>query len=498
MDGVDSQEENEDKELVFVENLVSLHTYYHDMSTSMLEDLSTQRDDFLYFSLLPEYNKAGEDRDEKYSPKVYPATFFDGGYESYYWNPPSTDTYGDLIDSCLERRRADVELDLSLYYIPDEKYVVEVNFSNNEAVPYSGDIILYFVVRGSSYTSQAGYQLSNLAIDTIEIPIRQLRGSYYTVFSRNWVIDEIQELEGNSEEDLQPDNVMVLGAVYNSVSIPKVHQTEDPGVFLANYVDEASFASPVEAGDPPTIEIVSPLENEEVMGDVTVLVEADSENELQLVSIKLEQFTSGDWVEMEENGTYYTHIFDSSVFSNDILNIEVSAYDSLGISNSVSISVIVNNEDRTTPPKILSVDHEPFIPREGETITVTSKVEEVDTRIIHVGLLLYRDGMVSRTEDMEEIEKDLYRIEIGPFNEGQSIGFQVQVEDDHDHRVLSDQVSFLIRSPQDNTPDNTNGNQEVVEDPSPSNDSSSSYLALLPILMIISRWISGKRRKIHR
>jgi thiol-disulfide isomerase/thioredoxin len=467
--------------LIFVEDVTATWCQYCPSASEGLKDLSSSRSDFRFVTLVDDMSEDAHNRIGDYNVGGFPTVMFDGGYEYQSGAVDSGVEYNDEIDSCAQREVEDVEIDLTSYDRGGSELYIEAVVTNNGAGEYSGHLLVYVAEIVSRYLDYDGnpYPDSLLGF-AMDIDISVTSGGTWED-SATWAGSEITDLQGNDYSDIDMDNIVIYGVLYNSRNSYKIQ----PGIYVAHYADAAGEAFPEDVGNAPNVEIDTPVDGSEVSGDVEITATVTSENTPDSVEVRIDQ---ENWIVMNGGPSSYSYSWDSTSVGNRNVRISVRAVDSMSLTGIDSVEVFVSNEDAPTPPEIYQISQEPRNPREGETVLVTAEMIVYDTRISSVQLTCCIGEECKPPTDMLPSGELIYEYEMGPFTAGDEIVYEVTVKDDQGNEVTSQEYSFTVQSPEGKEDDKSADTGENE------NQSPSPLLAVLPISLILLLLISKRRR----
>jgi thiol-disulfide isomerase/thioredoxin len=379
---------------VLAEDITAEWCVFCPAASEALDSIYESNDyDFYFVSMITEnmdretLNDDAQQRADDYNIGSYPTVMFDGGYEEVIGAGDGVESdYRDAIESCGARTVPDIDLILTAETLGDAELEIGVQITNNDGSDYSGHLRVYITEIYSRYDDYDGnpypYAFLDYAFDEdISIP----SANYYEN-SVIWDGAYNQDALGNDFGDIDPNNIMIIGAVFNSERNIEYHPTTPPKVYDAYFLDEAAGVIPGEGGSngedttPPSITITSPDDNEVVQGNVIIEATVTDNVELQNVQYRID---NGLWELMffktpdpDTDPKYYYSEWDTTIFNNDVYTITVRATDSSYNSNEKSITVTVSNSNEDyEDPQISFVT-----PINGDTIggSTTIKVEVTD------------------------------------------------------------------------------------------------------------------------
>jgi len=194
--------------------------------------------DFYFVTLVEDKSTIAHNRlYDDYNIYGFPMCYFDGGYEIGSGNPGGELVYRELIESCGQRVVSNLSMNVTLNWLEDAVFNVNVEIENNENETYNGRLRAYIVEIISRwndyYTNPFRYAFldwafnKNISIDDGD--------TYYD--AATWDGKE------HGFSDIDWENIMVITAVFND----EWHQgyswfPPNPAPFDAYYVDETVAA----------------------------------------------------------------------------------------------------------------------------------------------------------------------------------------------------------------------------------------------------------------
>jgi thiol-disulfide isomerase/thioredoxin len=230
--------------LVFVEDVTATWCGYCPEASEGLKELSTERSDFRFITLVDDKVHDAADRNEEFDVSGFPTVMFDGGFEEVVGSQSNTDPYDEAIDSCMDRDAPSLAVEVDCIDEGGSELRIDVEITNNDNEDYSGRILLNVVEIESRYLDADGnnypYSLLAYALDS-SISIGS--GNTYTN-SVTWRGSDIEDMDGNDLSDIDPDNIVIYASVINGAAQYKVRTGMPPSFFTAYYVDAVGEAFP--------------------------------------------------------------------------------------------------------------------------------------------------------------------------------------------------------------------------------------------------------------
>lgn len=221
---------------VFVEELTGSWCQYCPSAANTLNSIYDSQDYPFYFIALIEdkVQKANDRCTDDYNVGGYPTVHFDGGYESVVGGQSDESNYRDAIESCGNRVVPDLTVEVTATDLGSATLEISVKITNMGNEEYGGHLRTYISEIVSRYIMYDGnpyhYGFLDYAFDEdILIPAQEVWEDIVT-----WVGADHSDLAGDDFGDINPNNIMVMAAVFNEDPNPKVQ----PDVFFAYYSDE--------------------------------------------------------------------------------------------------------------------------------------------------------------------------------------------------------------------------------------------------------------------
>jgi hypothetical protein len=181
------------------------------------------------------YNQAIKTRLQELGISGYPTSFWDGGYKSVVGGQSSVNALQAAYNSCASRTVADVDLELSIFWLGNAKIQIDVNVINNEDSDYDGHIHVYILELTSRWkTYDGGYYKDALLDCPINVNINVESGG-------TWSDSIIWDGNNYGYGDITEDNIKGVAAVFSQST---------------KYTDEVIGVLPI-GNQPPNKPIVS-------------------------------------------------------------------------------------------------------------------------------------------------------------------------------------------------------------------------------------------------
>ncbi len=266
--------------------------------------------DFYFVAMITDVNNDAGTRASEYSIPGYPTTVFDGGYETKVGstNDDTAQTEEDmrpLIESCGEREDVwDLDVDTHAYDLGAPVIYIDVVVTNPVNSEYNGHIRSYITEISSRYNMTSGNPYHFGFIDyafneDITIPAGEVWEDSIT-----WDGSEHQDANGDYFSDIDPTNIMVITAIFNSEINIGGYDPPYSGPqykFEAHYLDEGDSATLIlpeyglEMTSPSLAESVDP--GEDAIYTLTITNRGNIQDTITLTK----SGTNSDWGSFEQN-----------------------------------------------------------------------------------------------------------------------------------------------------------------------------------------------------
>ncbi len=404
-------------------------------------------------------NQDAQDRANEMDISGYPTVEFDGGYYEVVGAQSDDTNYRDAIETCGSRDVPDLDIGLTAQYLGDAQIAIDAKVTNNDVDSYSGTLKVYVVEIVSRYFDYDGnhypFGFLDYAIDTgIDVP-----SSNTITKSTTWDGAAVVDGQGNDFGDIDQNNIIIYATIMNDQSTPyRERIMESSKIFNLHLIDEAaatylSDTPPViNDDDPPEIEMISPVDNDEVSGTVRIEAAVTDQNAVIKVEYQYEnlnnQTNQGIWTTMyKDEFNNYFRFWDTKYVPDGTYIISVRAFDSrnnLGL-NTVNIFIKNDYDD----PK---VEFNNIVEDQQLTDVFSLKVKAIDDT---------------------GIKKVQYRIDDGSWNNMQFIGnneytadFDTTSLSDGEHELtilaediagkkVSNTITFMVKNKKESNPIST-------------------------------------------
>ncbi len=172
------------------------------------------------------WNDAAEDREAELDEgEGFPTSYYDGGYTKVVGGGDDAESeMQNALDSCATRTVADVDLDLSVYWLGDAEMDIELSVINTGSSTYDGHVRIYVTEIVSRWNNAEGapFQQALLKIPKDE--------DFSVSGSSTWDTTVTYDGDTDGYGDITSDNIRVIAAVFD--------QSTD-------YADDAISADPI-------------------------------------------------------------------------------------------------------------------------------------------------------------------------------------------------------------------------------------------------------------
>jgi len=214
--------------------------------------------DFYYVSMVLDQNEIAQDRlKNDYNILGYPTLYIDGGFSviTEYKNDKSI--YEEAIKRAESRDASKINVSVNAEYLKNsDEIVTNIIVNNYENETYTGNLRVYLTEINSRWLNKYSELPKPYHYGFIDYIInRELTVEPYD--TANFTVKK--KLTDFPFSDLDPENLMVIAAVFNSKSIEKYSYPPDENPFNAYFVDNADATKVVEGGNlPPVVSICKP------------------------------------------------------------------------------------------------------------------------------------------------------------------------------------------------------------------------------------------------
>ena len=398
--------------------------------------------DFYYVSLIDDMNQEASDRISEFNIGGFPTVEFDGGYEEVVGNQSTTTNYETALDNCGARDVTDLSIDLTVEDGGAGVLNVNAAVTNNGASDYSGTLRAYITEKVSRYYDYGGH---NYRFGFIGFAMDEAItvGAGATVEkSATWDGSTKTDLNGNSYGDIDPDNILVMGTVFNANGVLKTHKgLTTSKVFTAYYADACVAAEPQAAGSGPQVSITSPSKYSEQSGTVDVTATVTSSTDISSVKVKID---SGSYLDMTKSGENYVYSWDTTKVSDGSHTLTVQVTDVFSATDSASISVKVKNAGPSAGVTIEDAKYTPSAPTNLDEITITCQATSDSGTITSVTISVCEGDVCQLPTDMSGTGDNTYEYKIGPYSKGTDVSYSITAKDDKGNTRSIDKVHIII------------------------------------------------------
>ena len=191
------------------------------------------------------WNDAAENREAELDEgDGFPTSYYDGGYTKVFGGGAGGESsMQNAIDNCAARSVADVDLDLSVYWLGDAEMDIELEVSNTGSSTYDGHVRIYVTEIESRWDNYDGdpFQQALLSIPKDE--------DFTVSGSSTWDTTVTYNGDTDGYGDITSDNIKVIAAVFDQSS---------------DYADDAISATPITNIAPSAEFSYTPLYPEEL------------------------------------------------------------------------------------------------------------------------------------------------------------------------------------------------------------------------------------------
>ena len=208
-----------------------------------------------------------------YGVTAYPTTEFDGGYQEIVGNYP--ELLPDALNASGTREVADIEANITVYWLGNATLAINITIKNNEETDYSGFIRTCITEIISRYDTAYGapyyFGFLDYAFDQPQISIPA--GGTYTN-STIWNGNEHADAHGDDFGDITPDNIWVILAVFNNEN---------------GYVDETVATMPIlpDTTPPEILDINAHPWSQETNGYVNITAIVTDNKGVNIVKVNI-------------------------------------------------------------------------------------------------------------------------------------------------------------------------------------------------------------------
>lgn len=213
---------------------------------------------FYYVSMVLDQNEIAQDRMKNdYNILGYPTLYIDGGFSVVAEHKNDESIYKEAIKRAESRDTPKVNVSVNAEYLKNsDEIVTNVIINNFENETYAGHLRVYLTEINSRWLNKYSelpkpyhYGFIDFIINK-EVTVESYDTTNFTVKKK---------LKDFPFSDLDPENLMVIAAVFNSEYIEKYAYPPDDNPFNAYFADNVDAAKVVEGGNlPPEVSICKP------------------------------------------------------------------------------------------------------------------------------------------------------------------------------------------------------------------------------------------------
>ncbi len=237
---------------VLAEDLTTFFCPHCPTASEQLKSIYESGDYPFYFvSLIADTNEDAYDRCmNDYNVPSYPVIQFDGGYRMKHGAQEDESVYRQDIEESGERDVHDITIEVNSTYHEEAVLDIQVKVHNDLANGYSGHLRTYITEIDSRYQDYDGNNypfafLSYAFDEDISIP-----GGDWIERDTTWSGSEHQDNYGNDFGDIDPDNIMIIAAVFNSEGHQQSYDSHPPKSYTAYWVDQTAACTVEGNGGP--------------------------------------------------------------------------------------------------------------------------------------------------------------------------------------------------------------------------------------------------------
>jgi hypothetical protein len=236
---------------VFVEEASFTTCTYCPIVAEILYELySSGNYNFYFVNLIRANDKALDRLDNDYNLCVLPTVFVDGGYKVLSGGLHKKSDYAQVIRDAEYRIVPDIQLTLNAVYDSNtDNLICNVLVENKEDETYNGRLRIYLTEKISQWSGPEGEPYHFGFLDFLINQEISINGNTNASFN-----------ETRDISDLDPENLMVIAAVFNSQKNQAYsNPTDKINPFDAYYADAAEGSELIEGGNlPPSVGISLP------------------------------------------------------------------------------------------------------------------------------------------------------------------------------------------------------------------------------------------------
>ena len=255
---------NDGGHIVLVEEATSTSCAACPAVADILYELYDPEDPTFYFVSMVDdkVSKAHDRLYDEYNALGFPTVYFDGGYEVIMGGGHEKSLFSEKISNCISRNYADILLNVSADWDDTKSELnVTVGVKNNEPGEYEGNLKVYVTEIHSRWPDHKGNAFHFALLDFAIDEKIQLEPYENQSFTNIWI---------PSLPDVYPENLLIIGVVFNSESEQAYSYPPNNRPFDAYYADATKATRIREGVLPPSIGITFPVQGKRhVDGEIT-------------------------------------------------------------------------------------------------------------------------------------------------------------------------------------------------------------------------------------
>lgn len=315
----------------------------------------TKEYNFYYVSLVDDKSNVAQKRlKEELNVFGHPVVYIDGGHKVYFAANTPKEEYIKSIINAQERSKPNITLNVTAEYDENSTELITTVFaSNKESENYTGTIRIYLTEIISRW-NQANSEPYHFALVDFII------NKYIDIPAKgNITIQDKRDLSEFEVSDLKPEELFVVGVIFNSKSVKRDSFPIDDtkGEFDAHFADATTATYVVPGGNlPPQASIIhpevgkfhaynkaifdAPLKKTILTGNTQIVAKAKDDTNVE----KVEFYIDGNIVCTDEEAPYQYELKKPKLFGRLTLSpthqIKIIAYDSEGKTDDAVLDVI--------------------------------------------------------------------------------------------------------------------------------------------------------------
>lgn len=257
----ENKKQNESNNKLFRNNSTIPHAFFEVATkvvcsecpkvSSILDEIFKSEEYPFYYVSLSNTDPKAIQRINQYNILGYPTIYVDGGYRVLIGSKVQKSDLEKAINEALAREKSNISINLKTDLNKEtNKLTTTVQITNHDNTTYSGRIRVYLTdmisTSGESNTPERFLFIEFIVDDKVEIkPNEQIQ------MTKDILIDK-----------LDPENLVIFAALFNSQKQTSYSNPPDKNPFDAYYVDAVSATVVVEDGNiPPEVGITNPKVN---------------------------------------------------------------------------------------------------------------------------------------------------------------------------------------------------------------------------------------------